>query len=55
MAQTLYYPATLPDTNINPAWVEFQFYERKSPTSSPPDDTIQLYMPEGAANPSTVN
>ena len=55
MAQTLYYPATLPDTNVNPAWVEFQFYERKSPKSSPPDDCVQLYMPEGAANPSTVN
>ena len=55
MAKALFYPASLPNTNINPAWVEFQFYERKTPKNSNPDDVIQLYMPEGAANPSTVN
>ena len=55
MATALSYPSNLSNHNINPAWMEFQFYERKSPKDSAPDDTIQLYMPEGAVNPSTVN
>ena len=55
MAQNLIYPTSLSDVNQNPAWMEFQFYERKSPRSSPPDDTISLYMPESVAQPSTVS
>lgn len=55
MAQNLIYPASLADTNQNPAWMQFQFYERKSPSSSPPDDVISLYMPESVSQPSTVS
>lgn len=55
MAQNLIYPASLADTNQNPAWMQFQFYERKSPSSSPPDDVVSLYMPESVSQPSTVS
>lgn len=50
-----FYPSKLQNRDLNPAWMEFQFYERKSATSSNPDDTIQLYMPESASQPSTVS
>lgn len=55
MPKNLIYPASLSDVNQNPAWMEFQFYERRSPRSSPPDDTISLYMPENVSQPSTVS
>lgn len=55
MAKNLIYPASLSDVNQNPAWMEFQFYERKSPRSSPPDDVVSLYMPESVSQPSTVS
>lgn len=51
----LHYPSDLPDTDKHPAWIQFEYYNRKSPTDSARQDTVQLYMPEQAAQPSTVS
>lgn len=51
----LWYPDNLTDTNAHPAWLQFRFFERKSPSDSAPLDTIDLYMPEQASQPSTVS
>lgn len=51
----LWYPYNLPDVEAHPAWIQFDWFERNSPTDSAPKDTIQLYMPEQAQQPSTVN
>lgn len=51
----LHYPAKLHDVDLHPAWLEFQFFERKSAADSAIDDVIQLYMPEMASQPSTVS
>ncbi|ASD50575.1 baseplate tail tube cap [Acidovorax phage ACP17] len=50
-----FYPAKLQNENLHPAWMEFNFFERKSAKESKPDDIIQLYMPESASQPSTVS
>lgn len=55
MNEALSYPKTLSNQNLNPAWMEFQFYERKSAKESRPTSTIQLYMPEAVSQPSTVS
>lgn len=54
----LWYPDNLQDTTAHPAWLQFQFRERRSPAgddSQRISDTIDLYMPEQTANPSTVH
>lgn len=49
------YPPDLSDQTVHPACIQFKFFERKSPTDSAPLDTIHLYMPEAASQPSTVS
>lgn len=51
----LIYPPTLMDMELNPAVIQFQFFERTSIKDSAPDDTIQLYMPQSVSQPSTVS
>lgn len=51
----LRYPKTLGDLDANPAWIQFAFFERKSPKVSTVGDKIHLYMPEQVAQPSTVS
>lgn len=55
MADTLVYPKTLSDHELNPAWIQFQWFERIDISKSELGDCIQLYMPEQAAQPSTVH
>lgn len=52
---TLFYPPNLVSQKDSPSFMEFSFFERKSPKDSFPIDTIQLYMPELASQPSTVS
>lgn len=42
------------DTDINPGWIEFSIYERRTPKTSTPFATINLYLPESMHNPNTV-
>lgn len=51
----LVYPKALADEELNPASIMFSFFERKTVSSSSIDDTIQLYMPQSASQPSTVS
>ena len=51
----LRYPRTLGDSDTNPSWIQFAFFERKDETRSAPSDKIHLYMPESVAQPSTVS
>lgn len=54
----LWYPDNLTDTNAHPAWLQFQFQNRKSPAGEDAaqlTDLIQLYMPEQTSNPNTVS
>lgn len=53
--KALFYPSKLTNKDLNPAWMEFQFFERKSAKDSKPSDVIQLYMPESVSQPSTVS
>lgn len=56
--KNLYYPSNLTDTNAHPAWIQFNFFKRKSPSgadASEKDDVIHLYMPEQTSQPSTVS
>lgn len=43
------------DQELNPGWIEFAIYERKSPQSSTPHGYINLYLPEKMNNPNTVS
>lgn len=43
------------NTEVNPGWIEFSIFERKSPKNSTPKDTINLYLPEDMRNPNTVS
>lgn len=51
----LWYPYNLRDVESHPAWIQFNWFDRKSPRDRAPKDTIQLYMPEQASQPATVN
>lgn len=51
----LVYPTSLKDAAANPAWMQFNFFNRESPKESSPKDKISLYMPESASAPSTVS
>lgn len=55
MAKRLIYPKTLVNEDLNPAFIQFQYYERNSIKDSNIDDIVQLYMPESVAQPSTVS
>jgi len=43
------------DTDVNPGWIQFDIFERKSPKDSIPLDTINLYLPSSMRNPSTTS
>lgn len=43
------------NTNVNPGWIQFDIYERKTPKNSIPLDTINLYLPSSMRNPSTTS
>jgi len=49
------YPQSLSDQDSNPATIQFQWYKRTSIKNSEAADTIVLYMPQDAAQPSTVS
>lgn len=52
----LNYPASVGhDMEVNPGWIEFSVFERKSPSNSTPKKTINLYLPESMRNPNTVS
>lgn len=52
----LNYPSSIGyDTDVNPGWIEFSIYERKSPKDSFPLSTINLYLPESMRNPNTIS
>ena len=51
----LIYPPNLTDEELNPAVIQFQFFDRKSIQNSHPSKAIQLYMPQGVSQPSTVS
>lgn len=51
----LVYPTSLKDSSANPAWIQFNFFNRDSPKESSPKDKISLYMPESASAPSTAS
>lgn len=55
MATTLVYPRDVLDKEKHPATMRFGFFERDSAYRSTAIDEIFLYMPETAANPSTVS
>jgi hypothetical protein len=55
MAKRLIYPKTLVNEDLNPAFIQFQYYERDSIKDSNIDDIVQLYMPESVGQPSTVS
>lgn len=55
MANEVYYPEILTNTEAFPANIMFTFYERSSTTSSSPEDIVHLYMPEHFGQPSTVS
>lgn len=50
-----FYPSKVMNEDLHPAYMQFAFHDRKSPTSSPPSDIVHLYMPERANQPSTVD
>ena len=43
------------NTDVNPGWIQFDIFERKSPKNSIPLDTINLYLPSSMRNPSTTS
>lgn len=43
------------DSEINPGWIEFSIFERRSAKSSTPYKTINLYLPEQMRNPNTIS
>lgn len=51
----LYYPPKIQNADLHPAYMEFKFFERKDPKGDTLSDTIYLYMPERASQPSTVS
>lgn len=55
----LIYPSTLQNSSLNPAAIQFAWFDMKDnppePTKQSPLQVIWLSMPEHAANPSTVN
>jgi hypothetical protein len=55
MAEILYYPQTLTDHDLNPAVIQFQFYNRTDIKTSTSLECIQLTMPNEAIHPSTVS
>lgn len=55
MANVYYYPPGLQSEDKYPAYMSFEFMERKDPTKSTLSDIVYLYMPERASQPSTVS
>lgn len=56
--KTLHYPPNLVKVDEHPAWIQFDFFERRKPAGDDAQiktDIIQLYMPEQASQPSTVS
>lgn len=52
----LNYPNSIgSNTEVNPGWIQFNVFERKSPKNSVPLDTINLYLPSSMRNPSTTS
>jgi hypothetical protein len=55
-ANSLTWPETLKNVTINPAHINFQFYERKDKANADELSTsINLPMPDDVRNPSTIN
>lgn len=53
---TIYqYPQNLGDQDSQPASIQFQWYTREKITASQPGDTVVLYMPQEANQPSTTS
>jgi hypothetical protein len=53
---TIYqYPANLGDKDSQPASIQFQWYTRRVITNSVLGDTVVLYMPQEATQPSTTS
>ena len=48
----LTYPKVLANTSLNPAWINFQFYDRDT---SVPSTSINLPMPDSVKNPSSIS
>ena len=48
----LTYPKSLANTSLNPAWINFQFYDRDT---SVPSTSINLPMPDSVKNPSSIS
>ena len=49
------YPQNLGDGDSQPASIQFQWYTRKTIRDSVPGDTVVLYMPQEAMQPSTTS
>lgn len=49
---SLTYPKTLSNVSLNPAWINFQFYDRDTNTSL---TSINLPMPDSVKNPSSIS
>lgn len=54
MAEIIQYPQTLANNDLNPAVIQFQFYNRTDIKTSTSLECIQLTMPDQAIHPSTV-
>lgn len=52
---TYVFPKNLGNTNLNPGFIQFQYYQRGSFLKSAWDDTIALCMPDATSQPSTVS
>lgn len=55
MSDIIMYPKTLSDLDLNPAVIQFQFYNRTDIKTSVNLECIQLTMPNEAVHPSTVS